>query len=428
MTAEDAPVADGDRRRQLNRILVNLGAIVAVNLLSLVTGPILAHALGPRDRGIFAAVLLWPTLVGSAVDLGVQDSVTYYTSRGDVDPRSVLADSARLGVYQSIGAALVGVPLVFLTMHRFGSAAVLSGLIYLAAMPFQIFAIYRMYILNGQHRYNLFNFIQVWVYLATALAYTGLLIAGVLSVRSAAISAAACIASTWVLSVLVMRNMPVRGAPHVPGLLRNLCTYGLRSYASNLPHMLNDRVDQLIISVVLPARELGLYVVAATIASAPAYVGMAVANSVLPTLASLKTKQEQVSAARRSLALTVLLTAAAALVLIAIMNPFITLIFGHAFRGAITSARILVLGSIVLSSTRSFHGLLKGLGHPSDAGWSEIGALAVTFIGLAISLPLLGIVGAAWTSLAAYTTSTLIGVYWAARRLEVHPLALFWRI
>jgi O-antigen/teichoic acid export membrane protein len=211
-----------------------------------------------------------------------------------------------------------------------------------------------------------------------------------------------------------------------PGLARAVLAFGVRSWTSNVPHALNDQVDQLVISLVLAPRQLGLYVIAYTVATAPSFVGAAVVNTVLPAVASSRSAAQQLRATRRSILLTFAMTGAAGLVVAAIMHPLIRIVFGTAFLGAVPSARVLALAAVMQAETRVFHAVLKGLGRPTDATVSEVGALVVTAAGLAALVPSLGIMGGALTSVIAYTTSTMIAVRYASLRLGTRPLGLVW--
>ncbi len=411
---------------QFRRIQLNLVVVVAVNLLALLTGPILARALGPVDRGVLAAALLWPQLVNLLFTLGVGDSVTYFASRGDVNPRAVFHTARRLWFFQSLCTWSVGAPVVYLTMHHFGSAAVVSALLFLLVVPASVYAVYQMYFLNGLHRYGWFNIVQLQPFLFTALAYLALFLLGSLTVRTAIIATDISVLSSVPIGFFGIHRS-LRGVPLVqgePGLARRMLAYGVRSWATNVPHLLNDRVDQLVISLVLSARQLGWYAIAATIATAPAFVGQAVSNSVLPTVASLGTRAEQAHVIRRSLLLTFVMTLGASLAVLAVVSPLIRIVFGDAFLGGAPSARVLAVAAVMLSLTRAFHGALKGLGRPFDAAISEAGALAVTAVGLGTLVPLLGIMGAALTSVAAYTTSTLIAARLTSKALGISPFEL----
>ena len=423
----DTPAAPTGRSLQIRRIVVNLGGVVGINALALITGPILARALGPSSRGVLAAALLWPTLISTLLTLGIQDAVTYYTSRGHA-ARTVIATSQRLTSALGLATWILGAPVVFLVMRHFGGPAVISSLIYLAVMPAQMLTRNLAGTLNGLHRYGRFNAIQLEVFAINAFGLVGLWALGELTVRTAAITAAASVAITFATGAItvrrLVRTMPSRSIAH---LRRKLLGFGVRSHLSLAPHLLNDRVDQLVISVALPPRQLGLYAVAATIATVPAFVGSAVAVSVLPTLASLHTPTEQLDTARRSILLTAALTCVASAILAVIMQPLIVALFGDRFAAAVPAARVLAGAAIMISLVRVFHSVLKGIGRPLDAAISEGGALLTTGVGLAILLPSLGILGAALTSLIAYTTSVVIGAKLAATALGASPLEFIWR-
>jgi O-antigen/teichoic acid export membrane protein len=357
----------------------------------------------------------------------VVDSVTYFASRAEVSGRAVRETAAKLAVRQTAGVWLVGLPVVYLAMRHFGHSDLVSALIFLAAMPAEMYGIYMLYLLNGLHRYRWYSVIQLLPFVTTAIGYVVLFIAGDLTVRTAVIVNAASWTLFAVTAAVVARMSTPRADPGPrPGLSRAFLAFGMKSWTSNVPHQLNDQLDQLVISLVLVPRQLGLYAIAATISTATSFVGVAVANSVLPTVASLRSGDEQVRATRRSILLTFGLTAAAGLTVAAIMHPLIRIVFGSAFLGAVPAARVLSLAVVMQAETRVFHGVLKGLGRPTDAAISELGALVVTGAGLAALVPLIGIMGGALTSLAAYTTSTLIAVRYASRRLGTRPIALIW--
>lgn len=423
--APSAPSTEG-RTLHYRRIALNLGSVVAINLLAFVTGPILARALGPTDRGVLTAAMLWPQLVSWLLTFSVMDGVTYYVSGAPARARLVLGASTGLAALQSALILGMGTVVVWLTMHHFGTAAVVSGLIFLAARPAEVYMRYVMAFFNGLHRYWAYNGVQLLSFVANAAALAVLWGLGVLTVRTAVLAASGSIVLAVAFGLVLARSGP--GLPQRlvdRDLSRRLLSFGFRSHLSGLPHLLNDRVDQLVISVALPAHDLGLYVIGATIATVPAFVGAAVAISVLPTLAKPGPASERTAATRRALLLTTAMTLSAAVVLVATMHPLVIAIFGRPFAPVVGVARVLVLAAVPLSLARVLHGVLKGLGRPVDAGISEGGALVVTAVGLAVLLPTVGLMGAAITSVCAYVTSVAIGLRLACRALDVSLAGLF---
>lgn len=411
------------RSLQLRRIGMNLVGVMAINLLALVTGPILARALGPTSRGVLAAVMLWPGLMQAVFSLGITDSLMYFTSGETISPRAIWDGAGRLLLLQGAAIWVVGLPVVYVVLHRFGTSALESSLIYLAATAPTLYGLYMLYFLNGLHRYAWFSAIQLAGFVVNAAALAGLWLAGDLTILTATLASIGASMSMLVIAFpAVRRSLGERRGARESQVARRLFRFGIRSHLSSFPHLLNDRVDQLVMTIFIPAHQLGLYVIAATVATAPAFVGAAISTSVLPTVAALRSVEEQVKAARRGVVITFVLTSSAAVVLAVGMSPIIRIVFGKAFMGSVPSARVLAFAAVMISLARTFQSLNKGIGRPLDAAMSEGGALVITGIGLAVLLGPLGIMGAAITSICAYTTSVLIGAGLAARALGVRPL------
>src|SRR5215207_4540866 len=78
-----------------------VGSITAVNLvangLALVSGPLLARALGPAGRGDLAAILVPAALLPTLADLGLSTYVVRQVSKG-IPPSTVLGAIAPVAV------------------------------------------------------------------------------------------------------------------------------------------------------------------------------------------------------------------------------------------------------------------------------------------------------------------------------------------
>ena len=82
------------------------------------------------------------------------------------------------------------------------------------------------------------------------------------------------------------------------------------------------------------------------------------------------------------------------------------------------------MASVVLGTSRVLGAVLKGANRPLDATIAEGAGLIVTLAGLAILLPLFRSVGAAITSLLAFTTSAVLALSRANRALEARGIEL----
>ncbi len=390
----------------------SFGASLAILLLNIGTGVLLARTLGPHDRGILAAALLWPTITAAVGTLGLMESSTYHVARGEAPLSAIVGSGLGLGLAQALLATVLGAALIPIALSAHHQALV-SALLYLGFIPLNIMSLFGAGVLNGLRRYNEFQLVRLLVIVASGALLALLAALDAVTVRHAVLAYLAANALTFVMTGwLVHRQAP---SPHFERpLARSLFRYGIRSHSSTVSSQLNERLDQLVISIFLAPRSLGIYVIAVTLTQASYLVGTSVAWIALPQIAPLQPGPERTTLIRRTVQLTFGCSALISLPVVVLAGPLIRAFFGSAFAGATSSARILAVAVVFLSTNRSLEAVLRALGRPLDAGAAELIALGATFGGLAILLPTVGLVGAAWASLLAY----LVSMSWMCRRLS----------
>jgi len=264
-----------------------------------------------------------------------------------------------------------------------------------------------MSILNGSHRFAWFQSLRLVIICGTAACIVVLAITGEMTVASAAgaylvgngIGAALAL-------VVTLRSTGVSTVRFSRATSRALLGFGFKSFLSQSMWTLNERVDQLVISVFFSAASLGLYVVAVTLTSLTTLIGFSFALVALPMVARIEAAGERVRMSRLIVSAT-LVRATAVSVPIFIAEPaLIRLLFGEGFDGAAGVGRVLLVAGVVFGLNRVLEALLQAIGRPLESSIGEGVALAVTAGGLAALLPTLGIMGAGVTSLLAYSASS----------------------
>jgi O-antigen/teichoic acid export membrane protein len=201
--------------------------------------------------------------------------------------------------------------------------------------------------------------------------------------------------------------------------MRQIFGFGIRSHSSFTASLLNQRLGQLVVSIFLSASDLGLYVVAVTFTSMTFIVGGSFAYATLPNVASLPEGEARTKLARQLVSLTLLLAALLSLPMFVFAPQLISLFFGSEFSAAGDITRILLIGTIALSTNRALEAVLRAGGRPLSAGMAELFALCATVAGTAILLPLFELNGAAIASSIAYITATVWMTRKATRMLGV---------
>jgi O-antigen/teichoic acid export membrane protein len=376
---------------------------IAIQGLNAFTGVVLARNLGPHNRGTLAAILLWAgslTIIGS---LGLTDALTYYAARKRL-VGSLVGTSIAVGLVQSVVLAAIGFVLFPFALGGFGTAAVDTAQAYLAYVPVFLLNLYAMSILQGLGRLGAFQLIRALQIVAVASGLAALLATDNVTIKHVVATYFAAYLSCLVISgALVLQNCTTKITVD-RRLLRNILGFAIRSHSSNVSGMLNERLDQLLISLFLAPLQLGLYVVAVTLTSLTTLVGASVSIVALPTVAGASA-EERPFLIGRYVRLTIAGAWVVTIPMIGLTPSLIRLFFGHDYLGASAACRILLLAAVVLVTARMLGVLLKAMGRPLDAGIAEFVALGTTIVCLPVLLPLLGIVGAAVASLLAYFVS-----------------------
>jgi O-antigen/teichoic acid export membrane protein len=416
-TAPAPGFADRLRAQAGGAATSSLVATALIQLLNVVTGIILARTLGPSGRGELAAVVLWPTMLWTVGNLGVVDSVTFHSARRTAPQRSIVSTSLAIALVQSAVLVAIGLVLVPLVLAKQEASVVRDCMIFLASIPTSLVTLYLASVLNGTHRFVPFNVVRATVFLGNAAGLVALAIASELTVTSAMIAYLASQVLTVLIAVIFV--LPSSGPPSRPLrlLAREMLAYGWRSQLSTISNLLNERVDQLVISIVLAPASLGLYVVAWTMTSLSSMIGYSVTFAALPRVAQAKSAEERRARAHRYVFLTFISTAAVTVPVLLLAPEILRIVFGADFVQATGVTRVLLVASIPLGTARVLEAVLKGINRPLHAGLAEGAGLIVTAVGLAALLPTLGLMGAAITSLAAYLLAAGVALHLANRAL-----------
>jgi O-antigen/teichoic acid export membrane protein len=404
-------------------LTTSFGTSIAIHGLNVATGVLLARSLGPQGRGELAAVMIWPGLLAAVGSVGVVDAITVHTARANTSIGTLLGTGITLCLLQSGVLVAAGMLVVTVALAHYGSHTLHWAYLFLAYIPLYLLAMYLMAILNGMGRYSRFHALRFLVIGASTAGLVTLALVDRLTVGGATVVFLLAHVAALVASALGLRTMlpTLRVDKEVA---RNLLWFGVRSHSGNLTSMLNERLDQLLISILLAPTQLGLYVIAVTLTSLTGLVGSSVSLVALPSLAQLPPGPAREQAAQRLVASTLIGSLAVTVPVLLLLPWLIGTFFGSSFQAAAPSARVLLLAAVVFSTNRVLSAILRAVGRPLDAGWAELLALAVTSVGLATLLPALGLLGAAVTSLLAYASSMGWMTYRAKSALGVPARSL----
>lgn len=379
---------------------------LAFNLLGLMTGPILAQALGPAGRGTLAAILV-PLFVASWVaTLGLPAFARRSAAR-EGRPRALVATLSIIALASGL-IAFLAAPAIASALAEGRDVVHDLLLVGLALLPLFIAGNILVSVLAGLERWRYYLAAQLLPPAATLIGLVLLWVAGELTVTTAAITSLGALLLVYLPAALALRG---EGAFRFElPLARRALAFGIRAWPGQLGSLANGRLDQLLMIPLVGAADLGFYVVAWTVSTGPTVLGRAFAWAVVPRVA--RGDAHIVFTASRILLPAALLSSA----LIAAVTPvMLPLLFGHEFEKAVGVACILLCGSVALQGEILLGEALSASGRPGLYTMGQMIALAVTVPGLLALLPVLGIYGAALVSVGAHLAQFSF-LLWAARR------------
>ena len=387
---------------------------IATTAAGFITGPLLARSLGASGRGDLAAVLVPLSLLPAILSFGIAGYVFRVLPKGE-RPEEVLTSLAlpllAISVIGLVGAvpaadALAGgrdTVRTYLIVVFLSTPALLVSNLLSAALA--ALGRWSAVIVNYSIPFAVGLGGTVVLYAVGDLTVAT---AAAVNIAGSVLSAAAALPMVWRLGRPVYSRTTAARA----------IVFGAKSWIGGLALLANLRLDQFLMITAVSPRVLGLYAVATTISSTPAVAAGALTQPLMRRVAAGEVMLIP-SAVRITVAASVVIN----VVMAAITPTLLRLLFGSGFEAALPMALVLFVAAVPACGSMVLSSALQADGAPLIPTYAEGLALVITVIGLAALLGPIGGMGAAITSLAAYSTSFVFQLVAAARRLQVPRLA-----
>jgi O-antigen/teichoic acid export membrane protein len=379
---------------------------VMVVTAGFVSSTLLNRWLGPTRRGELGAALIVAQLLPYIASMGLSTAVVYHASPLIEGPVRALSTAIPIGLVQAavFGALCYSLMPTFLGSK--GPDVVLYGRVALISLCPSILALYLQSTYQAQQQFKAFNLLRALLPFSSLLAIVLLGLTHHVTVGTVVlVYTFAPFAVVAVAVVCASRSHYLTSAGISRSVGRRLIGYGAKAQAGDLANSLNFRLDQLVIAAWLPARELGLYIAAVSATQLGNMISLSLSMVVQPALLNVGNDVGRRRVLLRRALRNYTIAGGATLVVVSALCPLvIPLLFGAAFGKAVAPSEILVTATFVLGYKTILAAAAQALGDPWLASRAELTGLLVTALGLIILIPILGITGAAITSLVAYAT------------------------
>lgn len=364
---------------------------------------LIARALGPEGRGVYALFLLSASIAQAVLSLGMGVAAVYELGKRTATLSRIAANAHQI----TLASAVVSGVLVLLAWPVLGDTLRAHDVPYWAfVFVVPLFVSYGLLttILQGVSRFVAMNVVIVAQPLVLlALVATGVVVGDVDTTEALVFWAIATFASV-ALAVLLLG----RAALRLPDLLsvdwpslRRQISFGLRGQIGNLMQLLNYRLDQFIVLLFVSTAGVGIYAVAVTVSQTIWFIPNAVAAVLLPRL----TATDESDAARTTplVCRNTLLVSAIVALGIGVVSPWLVeAFFGTAFGDALEPLLWLLPGAVALSGSKILTSYILSQGRPLTNSMITLASLVVTVVADFALIPPFGIAGAAIASTLAY--------------------------
>lgn len=392
-------------------ILSNSAIIFAARLAAMVSiffaGILIARALGPSGKGLFAIITLLPLWIVRFTHLGLGSSFVYFTGREPALAANRLRTVLLYGIVVTIGgvAALV-IAWPWLSVYLFANEQPDFWLILvaLATAPIQIIGFYLAHVSLAFERfrvYSIIEFLTAFIQLVSLLAVT--MTVG-LDLPKSIIANAIGLTVPTLLAIFIWRHLvfgPVRKTAHH---LKEMAVYGWKNFLVVLSDFIQYRVDLLILAFFGEIRNIGIYTVAVGLGELLWYIPTSIATALFPRVARDQSDSGEALTAK-VLRMTLFLVLLMSIALLLISPWFIKFLYGKEFSEAWLPLAILVPGILVLALSRLLSSYWSGRGKPEIPARASAVAAVLNIVLNLLLIPTIGILGAAFASMLSYNAT-----------------------
>lgn len=397
--------------------LMSVASNLLLGLAGFASAVVANRVLGPTGRGELTIIQTIPSILALLAAIGLPDAALFRIAQRPDEGGRVISTATATALTSSVLVALFGFALAPVLLSGRSESVVQGFRWYLLLCP--LMAVFTVWTqpLRAINRFGLWNFFRIGVGVAWLLAVLAAPLLG--SDDPRLVTTAHMVFLSVLLLIAMVVALPRYAHPFEVRrtLIRPLVRFGFPTALASIPQTLNLRVDQIVMSVVVAERDLGLYAAA---------VGWSwIVNPVLHGLGAVlfpavaqssdrATGEMRFQAGSRTGVAAAIVVGIGAL---AVTPTLFTLAFGAEYREAVPLALVVLVSGVISAMNVLLEESTKGLGSPRVVLYAELSGLVVTALLLFPLIHALGTMGAALTSIAAYST-TLVYLSSSAHRRQ----------
>ncbi|NLO44699.1 MAG: oligosaccharide flippase family protein [Candidatus Cloacimonetes bacterium] len=380
----------------------NIGHNLVTQILKIIfgmlTGIIVARALGPAGQGYAAYILLVFNLLGTFGHLGIVSAAPYFQKKSDFARKDVFSTNLNTVALIVLGLTF-GVLISYLCLGALADYSAIYIVLGIILMGVTLFVEHYQNWLIADERIIENNRAGLVSFFIKSGAIVLLWILGLLTPFSFLLVNAISL-TIWLIQLLF--KVRESYAPIISGkLLKAEYLYGSVAWTASLFAFLHYRLDQFMIKAYLGVKELGVYTIAVTIAELLFLLPMAIHSALSGRLYNADDEAHSRHVVTKTFRLSMLICFLLCFVGVAgsFLIPFV---YGRAYQGGTAIMLILLPGILFASAPKLLSPWFFASGRPKIHLLATTISLGMNLILNLIFIPIWGANGAAFASTISY--------------------------
>jgi glycosyltransferase involved in cell wall biosynthesis/O-antigen/teichoic acid export membrane protein len=379
-----------------------------------VASVLIARALGPTGRGLYAYPVALLGIVMAFAHIGLEFAQVYLAGQGQ-DLRHMWADATVFSVAAG-GVCWAGVAGIIAIDPRLAGGLPLSWVaVPIGLVPLLLMSLYWASLLQLDGRLVAATWASWWGVALQAAGVGALALTHELTPFRVLLLQWLTNGSAWLFLLLACKRAGLVNLRVDPALLRRAVAFGVKAYVAQVFLFLVLRVDQVLVAAYAGYRQLGLYALATTVAELLWLLTDPLASAMLPHVVQARAGDDR----RLSFAmgrLSLWISAIAAVCGWFLAPLVVPLVYGAGFASATSALRLLLPGVVALAAARPLGSVLVKEGRAVTASVLGLVALGLNVLLNLALLPRIGIRGASVASSVSYAALTVSYVIACRRR------------
>jgi enterobacterial common antigen flippase len=354
---------------------------VFIIVVNIATGIITARGLGPVGRGEQAAMILWPGFLASMLTLGLPSAFVYNVKRSPEARERLLTAALLLASGLGLLAAAIGVVGVPYWLSKYSPTIITYAQWLMLTAPLAMLQLVCYAALESMEDVTGANNIRLLFPLSSLAVLLGLLITKTLNPLTSSLAYIGNSLPIFIWSMAYLFQKMNLSWHRLWEASRDLVHYGVRSYGIDLLGALALQADQVFVVSLLPADDLGIYVVMMSLARILNVFQNSAVTVLFPAIAA-RNVRSVVRFTSQTARLSSAMTLATSVALMIAGPVLLRILYGPEYVSAIDVLRLLLIEAVLSGTILVLAQAFMALGRPGVV-------TLLQGLGLTLSLPLM---------------------------------------